>query len=155
MPVSARGGRAPYASAHPERHCGRRRADADGDTREPAARGRLDRHPAGSARARGARADPRGLAGTRSGRVAALAVRGPGLVQLERRGVDAVAHPRRIGAVLEDVTEVTAAPGTEDLGAPHHEAVVRARDHVLVLLRIPEARPPGPGVELGVGAEQL
>ena len=76
-------------------------------------------------------------------------------VELQRAGVDAVALAGRVRAVVEDVAQVAAAARADDLGAPHEEAVVGPGLDPVVGHRVPEARPPGAGVELGVGAEQL
>src|SRR5206468_10317420 len=48
-----------------------------------------------------------------------------------------------------------AAARADDLGAPHEQAVVGSGLDLVVGDRVPEARPAGAGVELGVGAEEL
>jgi hypothetical protein len=58
-------------------------------------------------------------------------------------------------AVLEDMTEVPATRGADDLRAHNPVARVDARLDRLELRRLDEARPAGARVELRVGAEQL
>src|SRR5439155_16229151 len=79
-----------------------------------------------------------------------------GLIALEaqRRRVDAVALAGRLRPVVEDVTEVAAAGAAEDLRAPHEQAVVGAQLDGRRHRRLNEARPAGPGFELGGGVEE-
>src|SRR5450755_4169823 len=75
-------------------------------------------------------------------------------LEIERRGVHAVAQPRRLGAVVEDVAEVRAAAAAEDLGARGEEAAVLFRLDARLRQRRPEARPTRPRIELGLRAKQ-
>src|SRR6185503_14261852 len=76
------------------------------------------------------------------------------LLELERRGVHAVAQARGLGAVVEDVPEVRVATRAQHLGALREPAVVLLLRDVLLRHRLEEARPAGAGVELGLGAEE-
>src|SRR5215211_474503 len=78
-----------------------------------------------------------------------------GLVQVQRTGIEAVALAGGLGAVVEDVAQVAAAAGADDLRALHEEASVGSQLHRVRLGRLPERGPAGAGVELCVGAEQL
>ncbi|KXK56321.1 MAG: hypothetical protein UZ07_CHB004001493 [Chlorobi bacterium OLB7] len=75
--------------------------------------------------------------------------------EFERGGVDAVAKPCGLGAVVEDVAQVAAAARAHHFGADHAVAAVgvigngRRRDWLI------ETWPPRSGVELGRAAEQL
>src|SRR6266851_4026336 len=73
--------------------------------------------------------------------------------EIERCAVHAIAEPGGGRPVVEDVAEVAAAAAAVDLGADHEEATV-ARGPDGTLERRPEARPPGPAVELGLRGEQ-
>src|SRR5262249_4763919 len=64
-------------------------------------------------------------------------------LEVERRRVHAVALPRRLRAVVEDVAEVAAAAAAEDLRAPHHEAAVVFVRNAFGRDRLGEARPAG------------
>src|SRR5215217_4585033 len=93
-------------------------------------------------------------AGSSPARSNALAARSFS-VEIERGGVDAVAQTRRRRAVREDMAEVAAAAGAQDLGA--HHAVRRVN---LLLDRVRAARreergPATARVVLRVGAEEL
>src|SRR5438477_3711950 len=48
-----------------------------------------------------------------------------------------------------------ATAATDDLGPGHPQASVRTQLDVLSHRRLVEARPTGPGIELGIGAEQV
>src|SRR5581483_7391212 len=72
----------------------------------------------------------------------------------ERRRVDAVPLPRRLGPVVEDVPQVPLAARAQDLRALHEEAPVGAHHDRVRLDRLPEARPAGPRLELRLRAEQ-
>ena len=76
-------------------------------------------------------------------------------LEVERARVDAVAETRRVGPVVEHVTEVAAAGGARDLGACHPVAGVRLRDDAVERRRLVEARPAAARLELRVGAEEL
>ena len=78
----------------------------------------------------------------------------PRPLELQRRGVDAVAEPRGLGPVLEDVAEVAVAGGAPHLGARHEEAPVGLRVHRAGVDRLPEAGPPGARIELGARREE-
>src|SRR5690242_4543582 len=75
--------------------------------------------------------------------------------EFQGAAVDAVALAARAGAVVEDVAEVGVAVLADDLGAPHEEAVVGPQLDVLEVRRLGEAGPPGAGVELRIGGEEL
>src|SRR5918996_3632213 len=80
-----------------------------------------------------------------------------GIIRLEpqRDRVHAVALSGRLGTIIEEMAEVTAAPGARDLDAAHAEA------HILVKLdgspsdRLKEAGPAGARVVLRLGTEQF
>ena len=74
--------------------------------------------------------------------------------KLQRAGVHAVALPRGVRPVVEDVAEMAAARCAPHLGADHAVSDVAVQRHRVGLHRLPEAGPAGPGVELGVGGEQ-
>src|SRR5215813_9990105 len=76
------------------------------------------------------------------------------LVELERRGVDAVALPGRLRAVVEDVPEVRVAPRAVHLGPAHEEARVLLGLDRLRRGRLEVRRPAGAGVELVIRAEE-
>ena len=95
----------------------------------------------------------------RGGGFAALAgrsrcrARASGLHEPERYRIDAVAKPRRLRTVIEQIAEVRIATPTGDLTV-RVTAARLAVLHVLLGDRLPEARPPGSGVELRRGAEE-
>src|SRR3712207_5359261 len=62
-------------------------------------------------------------------------------VELEGAGVDAIAEPGRVRAVVEDVAQVAAAARAVHLGAPHEERVVLLRLDRRLVERLEEARP--------------
>ena len=64
-------------------------------------------------------------------------------------------RPVGLRPVVEHVPEVPTACGADDLGARHAVARVDALLDRVERRRLHEARPPGPGVELRVGAEEL
>src|SRR5690606_24988797 len=74
--------------------------------------------------------------------------------EVERRGVDAVAQAGWLRAVLEDVAQVGAAVGADDLGAPHEPAVVLFFANVLRLQRFPKAGPAAARIIFRTRAEQ-
>src|SRR6266581_2549973 len=77
------------------------------------------------------------------------------LLQLQRRGVDAVADTGRRGPVGEEVAEMAAAARAHDLGANHPVGRVRLLvDRIARGGRV-ERRPSAAGVVLRVRAEQL
>src|SRR5918994_625837 len=76
-------------------------------------------------------------------------------LEIERAGVDAVAEARRVGPVVEHVTEVAAAGRAHDLRARHPVARVRLGDDAVEGGRLEEARPAAARLELRVGAEEL
>src|SRR3954452_16394471 len=75
------------------------------------------------------------------------------LLQIERAAVDAVAQPRRVRSVRENVPEVAAAVGAADLGADHAVRAVGVGLDVGCYGWLVEARPAGARVELRVRAE--
>src|SRR5215210_9056069 len=79
----------------------------------------------------------------------------PFLLELQRQGVDAVALTGGAGAVVEDVAQVRAAAGAQDLGARHAEAAILLQADGLGHRGLREARSARPGIELRVGREQL
>src|SRR6476659_2841551 len=79
---------------------------------------------------------------------------GSGRPEDHGNAVHAVAKARGLWPVVEHVAEVPAAASAEHLGARHEQTVVGSLDHRIVE-RLPEARPPGAAVELGVGGEQV
>ncbi len=89
--------------------------------------------------------------------VAAMQRVGQGIAalhELERDRVDAVAQPRRGGAVREDVALVAVAAGAQGLDAQH---AVRGVAHLLdvrLVERGVEAGPAGAALELGLVLEQ-
>src|SRR5262245_17944745 len=72
----------------------------------------------------------------------------------QREPVDAVAQPRRLGAVVEHVAEVAAAPPAKDRLADHAERGVALGQHGAVQ-GIPETRPAGAALELRRGGEEI
>src|SRR6187402_2182290 len=76
-------------------------------------------------------------------------------VQLERAGVDAEPLAGRPRPVVEDVAEVTAAGGADDLLAHHPVTPVDPYLDGLELGGLDEARPARAGVELRLRAKQL
>src|SRR4026208_2345630 len=77
------------------------------------------------------------------------------LLELERRRVNAVAQVRRLGAVFENMAEMSVAFAAHRFGAPHAVAVVVLGLDVLLHRRRPETRPAGARIELGFPAEQF
>src|SRR6185295_15113821 len=75
--------------------------------------------------------------------------------ELERSRVHAVAEPRRLRPVAEDVPEVSLAARADDLSPVHEERVVGTLDDRLLRDGLPEARPARAGFELRFGAEEL
>ena len=73
------------------------------------------------------------------------------LLELERRRVDAVAHPGRPRPVREHVAEVAAAVGAQHLGADHAVARVGLLVDRVLARRRGERGPAAAGVELRVG----
>ncbi len=69
-------------------------------------------------------------------------------LELQRDAVDAVTQPRRLRAIVEDVSKVAAAAPAVDRLADHAERRVPRRADGL-LQRRPEARPSRAGLELG------
>src|SRR4029077_13814890 len=67
---------------------------------------------------------------------------------------DAVAKASRLGPVVEHVAQVSLARGAAHLGARHEEAPVGVLVHGGALDGLPEARPPGAGVELRLRLEE-
>jgi hypothetical protein len=74
--------------------------------------------------------------------------------ELQGRRVHAVAQAGRFGAVVEDVTEVSVAPGADGFDAGHAVAGVPVFDDGLLVHRLPEGRPARAAVELGVRSEE-
>src|SRR5581483_326046 len=63
-------------------------------------------------------------------------------------------QPGRLRAVIEDVAEVRAAAAALDLGADHAVARVLDLGDGVLVERLPEARPAGARLELGLGREE-
>src|SRR4051812_6898858 len=76
-------------------------------------------------------------------------------LEVERRGVHAVPQPRRLGPVVEDVSEVRAAALAEDLRARHEEAAILVGHHALLGGGRPEARPSRSRIEFRLRLEEL
>src|SRR5260221_5204489 len=75
-------------------------------------------------------------------------------LELQRGRIQAVAQPRRLRAIGEDVAQVGVAAAANDLG-PHHEmAFIGHERDAVVVERLPETRPAGAGLELGLRVEQ-
>src|SRR5664279_2605106 len=74
--------------------------------------------------------------------------------ELERRGIHAVTHPRRLGAVRKDVAQVGVAGCAHHLGAAHPERVVGLLADVVRGHRRGERWPAGARLELGVRREE-
>src|SRR3954452_2904971 len=92
-------------------------------------------------------------AASRPGHEGTLARRGRRRVEHQRKTVHAVAQAGGLGAVVEDMAEMAAAAAAMDFGAQHAEgAVLGLADRVLQ--RLPETRPAGAALELGIGREQ-
>src|SRR4029077_14783579 len=89
---------------------------------------------------------------TRARRLRRLALGGD---ELHGSRVHAVAQPRRLRAVLEDVAEMAAAARADDLDPAHEPGVVDVLVDRLLVDGGPEARPARAGLELRVGAEEL
>src|SRR5262245_60781004 len=84
--------------------------------------------------------------------------RGAGFARLGRdefQGdtVDAIAEPRRLGAVIEHVAEMAAAAAAMHLLAHHAEGEIGVLLHRVLDRRI-EARPASAAIELGLGGEE-
>lgn len=67
--------------------------------------------------------------------------------------IHAVAQSRRLWAILEHVPKMPAAASTMHL-SPRHEQGIVARGADGTLNGLEEARPPGAGLELGLGPEE-
>src|SRR5207248_426081 len=74
--------------------------------------------------------------------------------EAQRGGVDAVAHARRRGAIVEEMAQVGIAVRGPHLGSLHEERAVGLLGDVRRLERSREAGPPGAGLELVERAEQ-
>ncbi len=74
--------------------------------------------------------------------------------EAQRRRVDAEALSAGTGAVVEDVAEMDARLGVEDLGTHHAMADVTAQDDVAVVDRLRERGPSCARVELVIRSEQ-
>src|SRR5262245_12113842 len=77
------------------------------------------------------------------------------LLELEGGGIDAVAQPRRPGAVRKHVAEMGVAVAAVRFRAGHPVAAVLFHGDIFLLRRLPEAGPAAAGLELVIGAEQL
>src|SRR4051794_36965420 len=74
-------------------------------------------------------------------------------MEYQRKAVHAVTQAGRLRAVVEDVAEMAAAAAAMDFGAQHAEGTVLGLPH-RVVERLPETRPAGAALELGVGGKQ-
>ena len=70
-------------------------------------------------------------------------------------GVNTVAEVSRRGAVFKDVAEVSVAPGALHFRASHAVTHVGFELDVLVLCRVPEARPTRAGIEFLLGMKEV
>src|SRR5262245_5252026 len=75
-------------------------------------------------------------------------------LQLQRRGVDAVAQAGRAGAVVEDMAEMAVAFRAQHFGADHAVTDIPLLVDMAFDRGLGKARPATAGVELGVGLEQ-
>src|SRR5690606_40949776 len=87
--------------------------------------------------------------------VGAIGMMTAALREVERSRVDAIALPGGLRTVLEDVSQVRTAATAQHFLADHAMAGVADSAHPVAGERQPEARPPGPGVVLVRGAEEL
>src|SRR5262245_57819173 len=94
-----------------------------------------------------------GWAGSAASVVAPLLRVGPRL-EVERRGVDAVAQPGRPWAVGEEVAKVGAAVRAHDLGSRHAQREVALLGYAALLDDVVERRPAGARIELRARVEQ-
>src|SRR6185295_14873384 len=74
--------------------------------------------------------------------------------EINRGGVDAIAETFGAGAVVEDVTEMAAAVGAQNLRAAHAKAVVRAFDDLALCGDLGKARPAAARIKFIVRLEQ-
>src|SRR5262245_34324732 len=72
----------------------------------------------------------------------------------QANAIHAIAQAGRLGAVLKDVAEMTAAAAAMHLDALHEERIVLSGADGLSLDRLPKARPTGSALVLGCGIEQ-
>lgn len=77
------------------------------------------------------------------------------LDKLKGSGIQAIAQSRRLRPVLEDMAQMGIALAAEYLCPEHGEAVIGLGVDVCLVRRGVEARPAGPGVELGVRGEEF
>lgn len=75
--------------------------------------------------------------------------------KIERRGVHAIALARQRGAVVEEVAEVGAAAGADDLGADHAVGGVFDLQDLVAREFFVKAGPSAFGIKLHVGGEQF
>ena len=75
--------------------------------------------------------------------------------KFQRNRIHAIAQSGRLGAVVEDVAEMRAAPRASNFGTLFSDAVVRFFIHILAMQYLKEAWPTGPRIELVLGAEQV
>jgi len=75
------------------------------------------------------------------------------LLEIQRRGIDAVAQPRRLGAVIEHVPQMRAAARADDFDS--EELAPALLRHVLLRDGRGEAGPTGARIELGVRDEEI
>src|SRR5438045_3209120 len=68
-------------------------------------------------------------------------------LQLQRRRVHAIAHPRRLGAVGKDVAQVRIAAGATDFGAAHAVGAVGMLFYGAFGNWLVKARPAGAGIK--------
>src|SRR5262249_49017510 len=75
-------------------------------------------------------------------------------LELQRRGVHAVALAGRLGAVIEDVAQMAATAFTEDFVARHEEATVCFSCDAVFRKGLPKARPARTGIKLRLRVEK-
>src|SRR6516162_8229635 len=97
----------------------------------------------------------RALATSAAGLAVASVGAGRHRLEGQRAGVDAVAPAGGPWPVAEDMTQMTAAPAADHLGAAQQPALVRPQLDCRLAGRLEEARPARAGCELGVRTEQL
>src|SRR5947207_14136483 len=76
-------------------------------------------------------------------------------IESQRGRVDAVPEAGRPRAIVEYVSEMRAAVRAFDFGPPHEQTAVHLLPDPLFPERLPEARPSGPRIELGLGREEF
>lgn len=77
-----------------------------------------------------------------------------GSVEIESNGIDTIALAGRVGAIVENVTEMSSALPTDDLRPLHSEAVIGPQLDISLFNDVVETRPSTSRLEFGVGVEQ-